>query len=108
LMKLSSLDFSFIVEDSISELFKLFHEHKMKVDLIQNSAISFSVCVDNKFGGLEALLNRLKSTFKIVYHENVSLYTIRHFNSKALASLQNGHEILLEQRGKETVQLIVK
>jgi aspartate kinase len=54
------------------------------------------------------LLNRLKSTFKIVHHENVSLYTIRHFNSKALASLQNGHEILLEQRGKETVQLIVK
>ena len=108
LMKLSSLDFSFIVEDSISELFKLFHEHKMKVDLIQNSAISFSVCVDNKFGGLEALLNRLKSTFKIVHHENVSLYTIRHFNAKALASLQNGHEILLEQRGKETVQLVVK
>jgi aspartate kinase len=64
--------------------------------------------VDNKFGGLEALLNRLKSTFKIVHHENVSLYTIRHFNAKALASLQNGHEILLEQRGKETVQLVVK
>ena len=52
LMKLSSLDFSFIVEDSISELFKLLHDHKMKVDLIQNSAISFSVCVDNKFGRL--------------------------------------------------------
>jgi aspartate kinase len=108
LMKLSSLDFSFIVEDSISQLFKLFHEHKMKVDLIQNSAISFSVCVDNKFGGLPALLNELKSKYKIVHHEDVSLYTIRHFNAKALASLQNGHEILLEQRGKETVQLVVQ
>lgn len=108
LMKLSSLDFSFIVEDSISELFKLFHDHKMKVDLIQNSAISFSVCVDNKFGGLEPLLNQLKSKFKVVHHEGVSLYTIRHFNIKALESLQNGHEILLEQRGKETVQLVVK
>lgn len=108
LMKLSSLDFSFIVEDSISQLFKLFHEHKMKVDLIQNSAISFSVCVDNKFGGLTTLLNELKSKYKVVHHEDVSLYTIRHFNTKALASLQNGHEILLEQRGKETVQLVVK
>lgn len=108
LMKLSSLDFSFIVEDSISELFKLFHEHKMKVDLIQNSAISFSVCVDNKFGGLQQLLDQLKSKFKVVHHEGVSLYTIRHFNSKALESLQNGYEILLEQRGKETVQLVVK
>lgn len=108
LMKLSSLDFSFIVEDSISELFKLLHDHKMKVDLIQNSAISFSVCVDNRFGRLEELLNLLKSRFKVVHHEGVSLYTIRHFNEKAIESLQNGHEILLEQRGKETVQLVVK
>jgi len=108
LVKLSSLDFSFIVEDSISELFKLFHQHKIKVDLIQNSAISFSVCIDNKFGGLEALLQQLKSRFKVVHHENVSLYTIRHFNNKALESLQNGHELLLEQRGTETVQLVVK
>ena len=108
LMKLSSLDFSFIVEDSISELFKLFHQHKIKVDLIQNSAISFSVCIDNKFGGLEKLLQQLKSKFKVAHHENVSLYTIRHFNSKALESLQNGHELLLEQRGTETVQLVVK
>ncbi|MDF4221025.1 aspartate kinase [Maribacter huludaoensis] len=108
LVKLSSLDFSFIVEDSISELFKLFHQHKIKVDLIQNSAISFSVCIDNKFGGLEKLLQQLKSRFKVAHHENVSLYTIRHFDNKALETLQNGHELLLEQRGTETVQLVVK
>tara|TARA_R110002074_G_scaffold149035_2_gene301161 strand:- start:8482 stop:9729 length:1248 start_codon:yes stop_codon:yes gene_type:complete len=108
LIKLSSLDFSFIVEDSISELFKLFHHHKIKVDLIQNSAISFSVCIDNKFGGLDAMLLQLKSKFKVAYHEDVSLYTIRHFDTKSLESLQNGHELLLEQRGTETVQLVVK
>jgi aspartate kinase len=108
LMKLSSLDFSFIVEDSISDLFKLLHDHKMKVDLIQNSAISFSVCVDNKFGKLEELLNHLKGKFKVVHQEGVSLYTIRHFNTAAIESLQNGREVLLEQRGKETVQLVVK
>lgn len=108
LMKLSSLDFSFIVEDSISALFKLFHEHKMKVDLIQNSAISFSVCVDNRFGRLQDLLQLLKTRFNVVCQEGVSLYTIRHFDEKAIASLQNGHEILLEQRGQETLQLVVK
>ena len=108
LMKLSSLDFSFIVEDSISDLFKLLHDHRMKVDLIQNSAISFSVCVDNKFGRLEELLQILRAKFKVVHHENVSLYTIRHFNSEAIESLENGREVLLEQRGKETVQLVVK
>ncbi|NAS10672.1 aspartate kinase [Poritiphilus flavus] len=108
LMKLSSLDFSFIVEDNISDLFKLLHDHKMKVDLIQNSAISFSVCVDNKFGKLEALLEQLQGKFKVVHHEEVSLYTIRHFDTAAIESLQNGREVLLEQRGKETVQLVVK
>ena len=108
LMKLSSLDFSFIVEDNISDLFKLLHDHRMKVDLIQNSAISFSVCVDNKFGKLSELLEILKSKFKVVHHDNVSLYTIRHFNTEAIASLENGREVLLEQRGKETIQLVVK
>lgn len=108
LMKLSSLDFSFIVEDSIGDLFKLLHDYKMKVDLIQNSAISFSVCVDNKFGQLQALLDQLKGKFKVVHYEDVSLYTIRHFNNEAIESLQNGREVLLEQRGKETVQLVVR
>ena len=108
LMRLSSLDFSFIVENSISELFRMLHEHKMKVDLIQNSAISFSVCVDNKFGRLQELLNLLKGRFNVDCHEGVSLYTIRHFNTDAITSLQKGKEILLEQRANETVQLIVK
>ncbi len=107
LMKLSSLDFSFIVEDSIGELFKLLHDYRMKVDLIQNSAISFSVCVDNKFGKLEELLKNLEGKFKVVHYENVSLYTIRHFDTAAIESLENGREVLLEQRGKETVQLVV-
>jgi aspartate kinase len=108
LMKLSSLDFSFIVEHSISELFKMLHDHKMKVDLIQNSAISFSVCVDNKFNRLQELLDLLKSRFKVVCHEGVSLYTIRHFDNASIEALQNGKEILLEQRANETVQLVVK
>jgi aspartate kinase len=108
LMKLSSLDFSFIVEDSIGDLFKLLHDYKMKVDLIQNSAISFSVCVDNKFNRLNDLLDQLSGKFKVVCHEDVSLYTIRHFNTDAIKSLQNGRDVLLEQRGKETLQLVVK
>lgn len=108
LLKLSSLDFSFIVEDNISEIFKLFSDHRLKVDLIQNSAISFSVCLDNKFRGLQPLLEELKRKFKVVCHEDVSLYTVRHFNDEAVKSLQNGKSVLVEQRGKETVQLVVK
>ncbi|MGB5190334.1 aspartate kinase [Robiginitalea sp.] len=108
LMKLSSLDFSFIVEENISEIFKLLHDYKMKVDLIQNSAISFSVCFDNRFGQLPELLQHLKGKYRVKHHEGVSLYTVRHFDSKAIASLLNGRDVLLEQRGKETVQLVIK
>ncbi len=108
LLKLSSLDFSFIVENNISDLFKLFHDHRLKVDLIQNSAISFSVCLDNKFEGLKSILPELEKRFKVVCHENVSLYTIRHFNEQAVDSILNGYEVLVEQRSKETVQLVVK
>lgn len=108
LLKLSSLDFSFIVEDNISDIFKLFHDHRLKVDLIQNSAISFSVCLDNKFGGLKTILPQLEKRFKVICHENVSLYTIRHFDEAAVESILNGYDVLVEQRGKVTVQLVVK
>ncbi|MET1258181.1 aspartate kinase [Flagellimonas sp. DF-77] len=108
LLKLSSKDFSFIVEDNISALFKHFHEHRLKVDLIQNSAISFSVCLDNKFDGLKTLLPALEEKFKVNCHENVALYTIRHFDDASVASVLNGFDVLVEQRGKETVQLVVK
>lgn len=108
LLKLSTLDFSFIVEDNISEIFKLFHDYRLKVDLIQNSAISFSVCLDNKFGGLQTILRELEKKFKVICHEDVALYTIRHFDDAAVSSLQNGKSVLVEQRGRETVQLVVK
>ncbi len=108
LISLSSLDFSFIVEENISEIFSLFHKHQVKVDLIQNSAISFSVCVDNKFGHLQELITELKAKFKVSFEENVSLYTIRHFNEAAVKSLKNGKNILLKQLGTETYQIVTK
>jgi len=108
LISLSSLDFSFIVEENISEVFSLFHKYQIKVDLIQNSAISFSVCVDNKFGHINELIAELKANFKVSYEENVSLYTIRHFNAEAANTLETGKEILLKQLGTETYQIITK
>lgn len=108
MISLSSLDFSFIVEKNISEIFALLAKYKMKVDLIQNSAISFSVCVDNKYDNLEELLNILKATFKVTCYENVSLYTIRHFDNQSISELEDGKEVLLKQVSKETVQIVVK
>ncbi|WP_372919607.1 aspartate kinase [Salegentibacter sp.] len=108
LISLSSLDFSFMVEENISEIFRLFHLYQMKVDLIQNSAISFSVCVDNRFNQLEKLIQHLKARFRVKYNTGVSLYTIRHFNDAAIAGLEKDKEILLKQITRDTVQLVTR
>ncbi|MDG1761609.1 MAG: aspartate kinase [Flavobacteriaceae bacterium] len=108
LIKLSSLDFSFIVEKNISSIFKLLDDHKMKVDVIQNSAISFSVCVNDKYEQLESLIQELKATFKVTCTEGVDLFTIRHFNSNSESEILKNKEVLLEQRTQNTLQLVVK
>lgn len=108
LISLSSLDFSFMMEDHIGDVFKLLHEYRMKVNLIQNSAISFSVCVDDKFNNLDLLLAKLRENFSVKWNENVSLYTIRHFNPSEVKALAENKNILLKQESKETVQLVIK
>lgn len=108
LISLSSLDFSYIVEENISEIFKLLHVYKMKVDVIQNTAISFSVCVDNMYNNLPNLLLHLKAKFKITCYENVSLYTIRHYNQEDIAQLEHGKTLLLKQLAPSVVQLVTQ
>lgn len=108
LISLSSIDFSFIMEENISEIFSLLHQYKMKVHLIQNSAISFSVCVDDKFGNFNQLKNILSKKFKVSYNENVSLYTIRHFDEKASKMVEDGKTVLLKQVSRETMQIVTK
>ncbi|WP_040279328.1 aspartate kinase [Psychroserpens damuponensis] len=108
LISLSSLDFSYIVEDNISEIFKLLHLYKMKVDVIQNSAISFSVCFENTYDNLERLLQHLKAKFKVTINDNVSLYTVRHYNEQAIASIEKDKELLLKQLTHETIQIVTQ
>lgn len=106
LLSLSSIDFSFIMEENISEIFGLFHQYKVKVSLIQNSAISFSVCIEDKFGNFNELKNILAKKFKLTFDENVSLYTIRHFTKEAADMVEKGKTVLLKQISKETMQIV--
>ena len=108
LLKISSKDFSFIVEKKISLIFSMLSKYKMKVELIQNSAISFSVVLNNKYGGLDKLLDELKETFKVSVDKEVSLFTIRHFNRISLKHIKKlNQNILLEQRTHKTLQLVL-
>jgi aspartate kinase len=108
LISLSSIDFSFIMEENISEIFGLFHQFKLKVNLIQNSAISFSVCVEDKFGNFNELNAILSKKFKVDFTENVTLYTIRHFNENAAQTVEENKTVLLKQVSRETMQIVTK
>jgi aspartate kinase len=108
LISLSSIDFSFIMEENISEIFALFHQFKMKVSLIQNSAISFSVCIEDKFGNFNDLKAILAKKFKVSYNENVSLYTIRHFTKEAAEMVEKDKVVILRQLSRETMQIVTK
>ena len=108
LLKLSSKDFSFIIEDNISEIFALLHQYKMRVEMIQNSAISFSICIFNKYSKLESLVNALNAKFNVKVTDQVALYTIRHFDKPAINFIKNKvGSILLEQRTTDTAQFVV-
>jgi len=108
LLSLSSIDFSFIMEENISEIFSLLHQYKIKTSLIQNSAISFSVCVEDKFGNFNELKTILSKKFKVSFNENVSLYTIRHFDEKAAKTVEKDKTVLVKQISRETMQIVTK
>ena len=106
LISVSSLDFSYIVEDNIRHIFGLLHDYKMKVSMIQNSAISFSVCIENNYGTLERLLLHLKAKYKVASHKGVKLYTIRHYTEASIQELEAGKNLLLKQITPDIVQII--
>ncbi|MBC7846778.1 MAG: aspartate kinase [Flavobacterium sp.] len=108
LISLSSIDFSFIMEENISEIFAIFHQFKLKVNLIQNSAISFSVCVEDKFGNFKDVNAILSKKFKVDFTENVTLYTIRHFDEKAAHTVEENKTVILKQVSRETMQIVTK
>ena len=108
LVSISSLDFSFIVEENISDIFKLFHKYQLKVNLIQNSAISFSVCVDNNLNSFDLFYNEIKNMYKVSFVKNVDLFTVRHFTENSLEGIYKLGTSLVTQINKNTAQIIIQ
>jgi len=108
LLQVTTRDFSFITEDNLSSLYSIFHSMKVKVNLIQNAAISFVACIDNKEDKVQELVQVLGKDYKVFTNENVSLLTIRHYTPEILFDLTKSRYILLEQKTRHTVQVIMK
>lgn len=106
LMNISTRDFSFIAEDHISQIFNLLAKYKVKVSLMQNSAISLALCLEDKFGKVEVVNEELSHKFNTEVVKNVSLYTVRNANLDELSKFYENKKILLEQISKQTVQIV--
>ncbi len=100
-------DFAFIDTDNLCEIFGILSSNRLKINLMQNSALSFSICIDNQPRVAKAI-ELLSQKYKIKYNEKVELITIRHYTNKLADKVVNGREILVEQRNRTTLQLIVK
>ena len=107
LMRISTRDFSFIAEDHISFIFRELAKRNIKVSLMQNSAISLALCLEDKFNNIDELEAELEQDFNTEIVKNVSLFTIRNARLENLDKLYEGKTVLLEQITKTTVQMII-
>ena len=105
-LSIAAKDFSFMVENNLSDVFKKFHQYKLKVNLIQNSALSFSVCVEDKYHNFDRFLDDISRGFKVSFDKNVKLYTIRHATNEAVSFIESKGQVLLKQMTGEAVQIV--
>ncbi len=107
LITMRAKDFAFVLEESLSEIFEIIHRHRLKVSLIQSSAVTISVCVDNtRF--VEEAIEELKQHFNVTYNDHLSLLTIRGTTPEILERAKDGRMVMLSQTTRRTARLVVK
>lgn len=101
-------DFSFVMGDNLSRIFHTFIIHGIKVNLVEASAVSIDVCVDDERPKIKSLIDDLKEEYFAVYNENVEMLSVRHYTPEAVSRITIGREIMLEQRTRSTVRFVVR
>ena len=105
LISIAARDYAFILEHHLSAIFQLFSDRGVRINMMQNSAISFSVCVDED-ARLDELVKELQKEFKVTFNEDVTLLTIRHYNEEIIEQLIDGRSVLLEQKTRSTARFV--
>jgi aspartate kinase len=101
-------DFSFVIGDNLSKVFHAFMVNGIKVNLVQASAVSINVCVDDERTKVDALIEDLSQEYKTIYNDEAEMLSIRHYTNESIDSITSGREILLEQRTRRIVRFVVK
>lgn len=108
LITLRAKDFSFVLEDSLSRIFEVIRRHRLKVSLIQSSAVTISVCVDNQTERVRAAVAELEEAFRVSWNDGLSLLTLRGTTPEILRREQEGRTVLLSQTTRRTARFVVK
>ncbi len=108
LVSISPRDFSFIAEDNLSDIFRIIADTGIKINLMQNSAISFSICIDENKKRLDRLIESLKKDYQVKYNQELELITIRHYDQQTIDKIVGNRRIYVEQKNRLTTQLIVE
>lgn len=108
LISITSKDFSFINEKGISTIFNLLSKYQLKANLIQNTAISFSLCLEDLNQNFDSFLKDINVSFNTKYNKNVKLLTVRHFTNQTIRQIEKVNKVYIKQTTRETVQFVVK
>lgn len=108
LIRTSPLDFSFINEDNLMEIFGIMSTHGLKINLMQNSAISFKMIVNNDKRRLRLVIDELEEKFKVAYQTGLELVTIRYFDQSTIDRVMINKELIMEQRGVQNIELLIR
>ncbi len=108
LLQVNTRDYSFITEDNLSRIYYLFHDCKIKINMIQNAAISFVACIDSNPVKLDKLLKALEKEYDVKRNENLFLFTVRHYTQHILDEELKNRTVLLEQKTRQTIQMVVQ
>jgi len=108
LFSITPKDFSFIDEQNLHGIFELLAKEQIKINLMQNSALSFSILVDAKKVSIPELLSVLKNTFNVKYNDNLELVTIRHYNTETIESICKDKIVIIEQKTRHTARFVLK
>ncbi|MBI2259030.1 MAG: aspartate kinase [Flavobacteriia bacterium] len=108
LFSISTKDFSFINENELSEIFQILASKKIKVNLMQNSALSFSFAVDQNLINTSEIIELFEKKHLIKYNENLELLTIRHYNTEVIQTNTKNKSVILEQKTRSTVRFLLK
>ena len=94
-------------EENLSAIFNLMVKHRVHFDMMQNAAISFSFCADNYPERVNPFLEELHKEYKVLTNDGLELLTIRHYTDDVIAQQTSGRKILLEQKTRQTVQMVI-